>query len=311
MRAALVLLALVAASAGLLAYQALRDPLAALAPVGAIGESIVQDEALVARSDPPLLVHRVALPTSEAGVVRFAVRRPVQAEGHLPVVVLAAGLRKGRDQVADAPAMGQTALVVLEYPLPRRVRVIDLLNPASLVRLYRGAMRAPAQLAAAAAWARAQPWADPDRVVLVGASLGSIVAPAAWRLADGIGARPAAGAFGYGGADIQALAEAGLAKGTNPVLLWGASRLLGTILAPLDPLRHLPAMRGGPFLILSGTADGLIPERSVRLLETLTPQPKTIIAMPGGHVGDEAAATAAAVGALKGWLVERGLAQAW
>lgn len=311
MRAALALLALVAAAAGLLAYQGLRDPLGALAPVGAIGESVVQDEALVARSDPPLLVHRVALPTSEAGVVRFAVRRPVQADGPLPVIVLAAGLRKGRDQVADAPSMGANALVVLEYPLPRRIRLVDVLNPLSLVRLYRGSLRAPAQLAAALAWAKAQPWADPNRIVLVGASLGSVVAPAAWRLADGIGARPAAGVLGYGGADIAALAEAGLARGTNPVLLWSASRLAGAILAPLDPLHHLPAMQGGPFLILSGTADGLIPERSVRLLETLTPQPKTILAMPGGHVGDEAAATAIAVGALKGWLIERGLARAW
>lgn len=324
----LVLLLVLLPPALFLAWQGLRDPLAALPrpPVGVEIAAMVERESLwpepsaadAAASPPPVRRHRwLSLSTPAApdfGPLRLRLDLPAdwQEGERLPVLVLVSGLRKGRDNIEQFPPLGRNAVVGYSYPFPHRLSLEDSLGLEATPRLYDQVMQSPGQVAVMLAWIRQQSWADPERITLLAASLGSIVSPAAWRLAEERGARPGACVIGYGGADLPLLMRTGFRKGIKSAALRiPMAEALGLLLAPLEPKTHLPRMGGGPFLILAGDTDGMIPEASIDLLRDLTPEPKRFQRLPGGHVGDEAEATRRALAATKEWLLDQGLINPW
>jgi len=116
----------------------------------------------------------------------FAVRQPEAANGRTPVMVMmhgCGGLRPFIDDMADAAARaGATAIVVDSYA-PRRIsRVAAIATVCTGARLH-GRERA-GDLYAAIAWARAQPWADANRIGVIGWSHGG------WTIMDALALRP-------------------------------------------------------------------------------------------------------------------------
>ena len=106
--------------------------------------------------------------------VRIAVSLPRDAAREpLPAVILAGGLRTGREALAHVPDLGRNAVITYEYPL-RRDHWRRGFLPAQIAAARAAALAVPRQLAAVVRWTGRQRWADPDRVSLVGVSLGAL-----------------------------------------------------------------------------------------------------------------------------------------
>ena len=191
--------------------------------------------------------------------MRIALSLPEDAGARpLPTVILIGGLRTGREALAHVPDLGRNAVVTYEYPLGRAHWRRGFL-PAQIAAARSAALAVPGQLAAVVRWVRAQPWADPDRVSLVGVSLGALVLPAAQRAAAVHGETLGPSILAYGGTDLFAILRANLA----PDRPWsGAAAWLASLgLRALEPAAHLPHLEG-EFLLINGRDDPRIPAAS-------------------------------------------------
>lgn len=272
-------LALVIAAAAVVTWQLARDPLDALPRVA--GEArlhSIQREHADRRE-----WRRVQLEVEGHGGVALQVSLPDPLPAQrLPVVFVLGGLKTGADSIRHLPEAGGTVLVGYDWPIPRRVpRDITALRmlPESFHRL----LSVPGEISVALRWIADQPWADRERMALVGLSLGALAAPAVQRVAaaDGVGINWTV--LGYGGAPLDVLIADHprvQASWFRPLLRAGAALLL----RPLEPAHHLPHLEGA-FLVLGGTGDGFIPEPAARRFATLTPEPKTVAWIDGGHLG--------------------------
>jgi dienelactone hydrolase len=216
---------------------------------------------------------------------------------------LAGGLRTGREALGLLPTLGRDAVITYEYPLARDHWRHGFL-PAQLVAARSAALAVPGQLAAVVRWTRAQPWADPARVSLVGVSLGALVLPAAQRTAAAHGEPVAATILAYGGTDLAAILRANYARERpwlSP-LAW----LCALGLRALEPAAHLPHLQGA-FLLLNGREDPRIPAASAAGLRHLTPEPKEIRILASGHIDTNRQRLVDEILAIsRSWLVRRG-----
>ncbi len=223
----------------------------------------------------------------------------------LPVVFVLGGLNTGAQSVRHLPDAGGNVLVGYDWPVPRRVPR-DMTALRVLPETLRRLLRVPGEVAVALRWIAGQPWADRDRVTLVGLSLGALAAPAAQRVAAAEGVAINWTVLGYGGAPLGVLLahHPRLRSGWfRPLLHAGAALLL----RPLEPAHHLPHLEG-MFFVLGATEDTLIPEHAARRFAALTPEPKTVDWIEGTHVGvggDQDALLARVIDRTVRWLREQ------
>jgi hypothetical protein len=176
--------------------------------------------------------------------MRMTVSLPAdsQAQHDLPVLLLLGGLDSGRESLDRLPPLGRNALVGFEYA--RNDLVLDrdasVLDRALAVRA--GAIETPGQIAAALVWLGAQPWADENRMSILGYSLGAIFAPAGHRAAQRAGVTVAADILAFGGADLDLILPHAI-KFDPPPLRYLAATVVAMMLRPIDPRFHLPYLR--------------------------------------------------------------------
>jgi pimeloyl-ACP methyl ester carboxylesterase len=156
-------------------------------------------------------------------------------------------------------------------------------------------------------WVAAQPWADRERMSLLGFSLGAIAVPASQRLVKARGLRVGWTVLAYGGANIGDLVRHHprvRPDWARPMIGWLAAQLF----SPLDPAEHLPHL-SGRFLVIGGTDDQLIRKRSAQLMHDLVPEPKTILQLSGQHIGvgkDQMRLLKSVLQSTEDWLREQG-----
>ena len=277
-----------------------QDPIAALPRPAGSGTV----ERLFETTDNGRIVTDWQLMDEAVGKVTFVVDRPqppdtgLSAAGNTPVptIILLGGAPKGRQALAFMPAVGENAVVSLDWPMPipdEMPRSWGLLPEAPALR--RDILSAPGQIAAVYDWLSAQDWVDRDRISLVGVSLGAMIAPSAQFLIEEASAadKPlAASLLAFGGVDIPAMIEANPALGNSPWLRDNPSRLAwlgwlaGKMLAPIEPAHYLPRLNG-QFLVVTASRDGVIPKASAERMIALTPEPKDMVAITGGHIGPD------------------------
>jgi hypothetical protein len=295
-------LALLLGAGSLVAWLSLRDPLAALPkPDGSPTRLAQRDEFGETR-----LRSFVQLGTKELGTIGLVVDRPIPFRGRkLPVIVVLGGLGTGERNIDWIRDIGENVIVGYDWPVPTAIpNGLDLL--AGAPDLYRRAMVIPGQIETAMAWVAGQDWADPDRVSLLGFSLGALATPAAQRLGP---AAPGWTVLAYGGTPLGALIAA------NPHLKprWIApvlDLLVDLVLRPLEPGIHLPHLRGR-FLVLEGTSDEFVPAAAASRFRDLTPQPKRVVAFEGGHMGvgsDQRRLLERIIAESRMWLIAEGAA---
>ncbi|HSA83020.1 MAG TPA: hypothetical protein VLE23_19540, partial [Geminicoccaceae bacterium] len=203
------------------------------------------------------LCQDVVLDPAPERPVRIAISLPEDAGPEpLPAVILVGGLRTGREALVHLRDLGRNAVITYEYPL-RGDDVRRGFLPARLVAMRAAALAVPRQLAAVVRWTRAQPWVDPDRVSLVGVSLGALALPAAQRMAAAHGESVGRSILAYGGTGLFDILRANLAR-DGPVVAHGAAWLGSLALRALEPAFHLPHLEG-EFLLINGRDDPRIP----------------------------------------------------
>lgn len=299
----LVLSALALALGGTVAWLALRDPLSALPrAVGPV--EVVPGPAQ--RETGRLLRHYV-LRAPDLGPIGLTVSLPDPLpERPLPVLVVLGGANTGRKNLRQVPTAGTYVLVGYDWPLPRKLpKGLDLV--CALPGLYPQVLEVPGQVAAVVGWLAGKSWADAGRVSLLGFSLGALVAPAAQRVARSSGHDIGWTVLAYGGAGLGDMLAAHPKANLGWSRPWvGAAANL--LLRPIEPAEHLPQL-SGRFLVIGGSEDQLVPRPSFEKLKELTPEPKTVVVLGGGHIGTKARQQALLeeiVALTRRWLIDQG-----
>lgn len=257
------------------------------------GKRDIQDVRLI-DPDNHAVTFSVSLPKGRFG----------DAGDALPTLVVISGFRSAHDNLAHIPEPGPNAIISYDYPYSRKAWNDATWIGRTLI-IRRVAYHLPNDVSGLMAWVRRQHWADPNRISLAGVSLGAVALPVIRRRASATGQPDGPSVIAYGGVDLEALAAANLKISPawlRDIAAWGVWLLL----KPLEPETHLPDING-PFLLINGKNDDRIPAESAQRLQALTPEPKTVITVDGGHIdGDRPDLIENTVRLARVWLVSKG-----
>ncbi len=188
----------IAPLAGIGVYWYLADLPKAAGPVQFVGQEIL--------AESPRRVFRIRLSEPALGEIGFVVSLPEpMPAGRLPVVLLLGGLGPGTKNIRPVSNPGNNALVGYDWPLPYRLPG-RMEWPQRAFEMRRLSLSTPGQVAAMIDWLAAQPWADTDRISVLGVSLGPVAGPAGIRIAQERGHRVSWTVLAYGGAPVGAAA---------------------------------------------------------------------------------------------------------
>jgi hypothetical protein len=227
----------------------------------------------------------MTLDAGRAGSTRFILStpNPLPTDSPLPLLIVLGGLAEAEENLQYLPPMGNNAVLVFQWPFPAYYPHEAWTDLRRIPHALWRTLQTPGQIAAATAWTlQTSPQIDPQQVSLLSLSLGVLPAPAAQHLMQAQNIPVQATVFAYGGAPIGTL----LASHPEFDLPWlrpGAAALVNLLTRPLDPQRHLPALRGH-FLVLYGTQDPYVPLRAAARFEALTPEPKTVVILDTPHL---------------------------
>ena len=232
-------------------------------------------------------VSRAARVTSSTGLaVNLRVLRPAGSgpAQRVPLVILLGGQRTGRDAIDVVGDPGAIAVAALDYPYhgPERPRGVGQ-SLRAIPAAQDALLDTPPAVSVALDWLLTQPWVDPDRVELMGVSLGVPFAAVA-------GAHD--GRFRrvwliHGGVDNQAwLAQRLESRIGSPFLRNGTASLLH-LLAYGSSFRTedwVPRIAPRRVVIIGADTDEQMPPARVEALFAAAREPKELLWSKGGHV---------------------------
>jgi hypothetical protein len=231
--------------------------------------------------------HHVTLHGREVGDIGVVVSlpRPMPNDSSLPLVVLLGGLLTAEDNLRYMPDVGQNIVLAYDWPIPAYFPEYPWGVARQTPIIYRQQNQIPGQIAAATQWTQANYPVDNNRISLVGLSLGALFTPAIQRVTQHKGIPVRWTVLAYGGAPISAIIQTQTDLGPEfPDTVTGFFAHLLT--RTVSPEQHLPYLQG-QFLVIHGTNDEYVPLEAAYKMQDLTPQPKTIFVVEGGHVGPE------------------------
>jgi dienelactone hydrolase len=223
--------------------------------------------------------------SAETGlVVNFRVLRPNRATKPLPLVILMAGHRTGRDAIELIGDPGPIMVAAMDYPYDGPERPRGVRETARTVRLARQALLdTPPAVSVALDWLVAHKAVDAARIELMGVSLGVPFAAVAGALDE----RFRRVWLVHGGVDNRAWLADRLqsrishgrlretAAGLLHLLAYGASFQNDEWVARIAPRATV---------VIGARADEQMPPESVEELFAAAREPKTLLWSEGGHV---------------------------
>ncbi|UCH84852.1 MAG: alpha/beta hydrolase [Candidatus Latescibacterota bacterium] len=204
---------------------------------------------------------------------------PSTPGGPYPVLLILGGLRTGKRTLDYVGHSEDLVLVALDYPYEGKKRRLSAWEfVRGLPDMRRSVLNTVPAVMLSVDYLLDRKEIDPDRIVLIGGSLGALFSPAA----GAVDQRIAAVGLIFGGGDLQAIAKANV-KAPGPLRRL-AAWFLAVLVSPVEPLKYIDRISPRPLLMLNGTDDPQIPEPCTRLLYEKAKDPKTIRWIPTGHV---------------------------
>lgn len=284
-----------------------RDPLMAIHRPPAEFRLIVDSvyEAVTAAGEVRIF-RDLVIDADAAGTIRLTTSRPaLDPDRPMPLVVVLAGLRTGRESLGFLDEHGPNLLVGYEYPYDQETFGTGA-KLAQLPAIRRAVLQVPSQIALAADVVAHSEMVDLERTALLGFSLGALFVPAVQRVAAEEGRPFHAMILAYGGADIEALMDANL-RIRSRALRQGIAATGATLVHAMEPGHHLPHIPGR-FLLIHGDRDTQIPRILAETMTALTPEPKEVVVLGGGHMGPrDPEVTARVVEISRDWLLRNGV----
>ena len=243
-------------------------------------------ETSVERSTTPhgQLTEQLVL-TSDSGLrVLLRLIRDEQPVAQRPVLIVLGGHRTGRDAVDLFGDVGDRVVVGVDYPYDGPEKVRGMGQILKTLPLARQAMldTVPA-VSLALDWILAQPWANAERVIIVGASLGVPFATTAAARDE----RIRGVMLVHGAADNRLWLEAQLVRRIDTRALHYPLSVLLHWMAygpALDTSKRIGAIAPRPVVIIGARNDERTPAGQTELLYELAGEPKRLRFTEGAHI---------------------------
>lgn len=229
-------------------------------------------------------VETVALRSDSGLEVLVRLIRDAEPVSMRPILFILGGHRTGSDAVDLFGDTGDRVIVGIDYPYTGPKKVRGLVQTLTTIPQVRQAMldTVPA-VGLALDWLLQQAWADPDRIVVVGGSLGvPFAATVAAR-----DQRVRGVMLVHGAADNRLWLEAQLARRIDAEFAhYPLSVLLHWIAygPALDTSERIKAIAPRPVLIVGARSDERTPTGQAERLFELAGEPKRLRFTEGGHV---------------------------
>jgi len=223
--------------------------------------------------------------TSDSGLqVFFRIVRKANSDKRQPVLLILGGHRTGSDAVDLFGDVGQRIVVGVDYPYDGPDKVKGVLPVARTIPKARQAFldTVPA-VSLIMDWLVEQPWVDPDRIYLIGASLGVPFATTATARDP----RIAGLILVHGAADNRQWLQTQVERRVDTEILHYP---LATVLhwlaygPVLDTREHIARVSPRPVLIIGATDDERTPEGQAELLFDAAGEPRRLRFTDGRHI---------------------------
>lgn len=216
--------------------------------------------------------------------VQLRVLRPDDAPGPVPVVVLLAGHRTGRNAVDLIGDPGSLAMVALDYPYygPENIRS-KLGYLRSLGDFQTALLDTPPAASIVLDWLETQDWADTSQAELIGISFGAPFVAVAGALDERFGRVWII----HGGAGNRGWIEHNLRDRIPQDWLRPlAATLLHLVVygASFNTAEWVARIAPRPVVVVGARDDERLPEHKVMALFAAAGEPKELIWTEGGHV---------------------------
>ena len=224
-------------------------------------------------------LYEVSLENSRGIRTNGFMKVPVGASGRCPAFLILGGLSTGRKNLEYIHSTRGIVLLALDYPYKGKITKQSAWEFITWIPEIRRAVinTVPATMSAID-YLLSRDDVDPDRIIVIGGSLGAFFVPA-HAAAD---KRSAAAVMIFGAADIQAVLSASY---EIPRLLATPAGWLGAVLvSSVEPLKYADCISPRPLLMISGTQDSKIPLKCSHLLHGAAAEPKTVRWIDTGHL---------------------------
>ena len=272
----------------------------------AAGELVaVRDSTGVAVLPNGDLVTEVTLVSDTGLRVRARVRSPGLYDGvRRPAIIVLAGYKLGPEAVQVPDTTGGVVLASVDYPFDLRQRPSGIAWAWKAFGIRHAMVQTPPAILLLAQYLYVRGDVDPDRVTVLGASLGAPFAVAA-AATD----RRLAGVVLFdGGGDIARMMEEVLDDGVQAWARRPLAALVALLLAPLEPTRYAGDLAPRPLIMFNATGDEAIPRESALALYEAARRPKRIVWRTSRHITlSERDAIHGLMDETLVWMRERGL----
>lgn len=221
----------------------------------------------------------VSLRNTRGISVKGYLKVPAGTGGRYPAFLILGGLRTGRKTLDYIHITRGVVLLALDYPYEGKTSRLSVYEfVSSIPNIRRAVVHTVPAAMSAVDYLLKRDDVDPDRIVVLGGSMGAFFVPAVTAIDE----RIAAAVMLLGAGDIQAILSANL---DVPGWLAGPAGWLGAVLvSPIEPLKYISEISPRPLFMLNSTGDPRIPERCSRLLYDAAREPKTIRWIDAGHI---------------------------
>jgi hypothetical protein len=237
-------------------------------------------EELLVRHDGESMVRHLALRNDRGERVASAwVRRPERLDPEHRILLTYAGAKTGEAMLDLVPASDDLVLVAVQYPFdpPRGAA-----GKARMPFQVRGvAYRTVAGGLLAVDYLEQEAGLDPARILLLGASLGSVFAT----LHGALDERIPEVLLVHGGADLPTMLEGALGSRVPTWLLPGAVRLARIPIDTFDPARYVGRIAPRQLVVIAARDDRHFPADAVRAFFARAGDPKELRWTDTPHVG--------------------------